>query len=77
MESINEKYKNLDGIVEDAKGRTDDPILIGYIELIAQYDKALIEENANLKQVISDLKEMMARDASKKFGQSSERLLDP
>ena len=52
MESINEKYKNLDGIVEDAIGRTNDPILVGYIELIAQYDKALIEENANLKQVI-------------------------
>ncbi len=76
MESINEKYKNLDGIAADAKERTDDKILLGYIDLLAQYVRALIEENANLQQVISDLKEMMARDASKKFGQSSERLKD-
>jgi transposase len=76
MESINDKYKNFDDVVADAKERTDDQILVGYIDLLAQYGRALIEENENLKQVVSDLKEIIARDASKKFGQSSERLKD-
>ena len=76
MESINDKYKNFYDVVADAKERTDDQILEGYIDLLAQYGRALIEENENLKHVVSDLKEIIARDASKKFGQSSERLKD-
>ncbi len=67
MKSMDEQYNALKELAKVAKGRTSDEVLLGIIDYLIQLTKALMEKNENLK-------ELHARDASDKYGSSSETL---
>ena len=67
MESMNEQYKAVKKLADMAKERTSDEVLLGFIDYLFQLAKALMEKCKNLE-------ELQAREASDKYGSSSETL---